>query len=118
MSEKPSGGDELGNEFRRLGENLRNLVDKAWNNEERVRLTEEIEASFSELGSALDDAVQKVVDHPETQRLKEEVDEFGERVRSGEFADQIKQEVLDVINQINERFENTNFNRSDEEKAD
>jgi len=105
MSEKPDRSENLDESFRRLGKNLRNLAEDAWDSEERRAFTQEIEDSLSEIGAALDNAANKVLEHPETQRLKEEVNEFGERVRSGAFTEDLKREMREAVDEINTRVE-------------
>lgn len=114
MTEKPTSDESLTESFRRLGKNLRNLAEDAWNSEERQKFTREIEESISEIGAALDNAAHDVVEHPEIQRLREEINEFSERLRSGEFAAELKQEVQDAIDEINTRVENFHFESSEE----
>lgn len=117
MSEQSTGGDDLGRAFRRLGKNIRGLMDDAWNSEERIRLTEELEQGLADVGSALDDAARRVVEHPETQRLIDEVDELGERVRSGEMADELKREFLDAMDELNSRMERSRGTQPPDEPA-
>jgi len=115
MTEKPTSDGGLTESLRRLGTNLRNLAEDAWNSEERQTFAREIEESISEIGAALDNAARDVVEHPEVQRLREEINEFSERLRSGEFAAELKQEVQDAIDEINTRVENIHFESREEE---
>jgi len=105
MSDPSMKGEDLGQAFRRLGKNIRDVMDDAWNSEERVRLTDELEEGLADVGAALDDAARRVAEHPETKRLIDEVDDFSDRVRSGALAAELKREFLEAMDELNTRIE-------------
>ena len=55
MSEQNQDSSNLQDEFRNLANNLKKVVDAAWESEERKKFQAEIESGMRELGHVLDD---------------------------------------------------------------
>ncbi len=103
MTEDPLKKDPLREEFDRLGGNLRSVIQGAWESEERKRVSSEVQSGLSKVGDAIAQAAKDLSDEPATQKLRQEVDEIAERVRTGELADKVRVELIDVLQQVNER---------------
>jgi phosphoenolpyruvate carboxylase len=97
--------DDLGNEFRNLGNNLKNIFQTAWESAERKKLQQEIEAGLNELGKSLNQAVTEIKSSPAGQQFKEDARDLHDRVRSGEFESKARSELLSVLHQINEEIQ-------------
>jgi len=59
MSESRSSYDELGDELRALGANLRAMLQAAWESDERRRAQQEIETGLEDLARTLRSAGQE-----------------------------------------------------------
>lgn len=101
--------DDLGDEFRNLGENLKNVFQSAWESAERKRLQQEIEAGLNELGKSLNQAVTEIKESPAGQQFKEDARDLHERVRSGELESKARNELRSVLHQINEELQKVVF---------
>ena len=93
--------DDLGDEFRNLGNNLKNILQTAWESAERKKFQQEIEAGLNEIGKSLNQAVTEIKDSPAGQQFKEDAHDLHERMRSGELESKARSELLSVLQQIN-----------------
>jgi hypothetical protein len=96
---------EVTKEFRRLGDNLMEVLRSAWESPERKKLQSEIEAGLTELGASLNKAVLEARQSPTGQRLESEVKEFGERVRTGEVEADARKNLLSLLKDLNSKIE-------------
>ena len=97
--------DDLGDEFRNLGNNLKNIFQTAWESAERKKFQQEIEAGLNEIGKSLNQAVTEIKDSPAGQQFKEDARDLHDRVRSGEFESKARSELPSVLHQINEEIQ-------------
>jgi hypothetical protein len=93
--------DNLGDEFRNLGNNLKNIFQTAWESAERKKFQQEIEAGLDEIGKSLNQAVSEIKDSPAGQQFKEDARDLHGRMRSGELESKARSELLSVLQQIN-----------------
>jgi len=105
MSEENKGSSNLKDEFRNLGNNLRQVINAAWESEERKKFQSEIEEGMRELGYALDNLAQDIREGEAGQNIRREVDDFSERVRSGEVESKAREEVLKALKILNTELE-------------
>lgn len=102
MSEQRPSVDDLGNELRSLGENLRQVLQAAWDSEERRRSQEEIERGLEDLAQALRSAGQEFAASPTGQRLKDDVSGLHDRLRSRQVDSPLRAELLAALRRVNE----------------
>jgi len=95
--------DTLRDEFEQLGENLKALIQGAWESEQRKQVSQEVERGLNEVGASISNAAAELAQEPAARKLREEVDQLAERVRSGELAEKARQEIVDVLQQVNNR---------------
>jgi DNA topoisomerase VI subunit B len=93
--------NEVVNELRNLGQNLKGILQAAWESEERQKLQKEIESGLAELQKT----VAEFAASPAGQRLKAEVHDLGERVRSGRVESQLRGDLLAALRAINAELE-------------
>lgn len=93
------------NEFERLGENLRQAVEAAWQSEERKRISEDLQAGIEEFGETLNRTANEFIESPTGKRMRAEVDDFSRRVQEGEVADKVESELLSVLDRLNKKLE-------------
>ncbi len=97
MSDAPPEKDNLVDAFHQLGESLAGTIRAAWDNPERKKVQAEIEEGLSDMTATLKSEAEKLQQSPAGQQLKTDIDEFSERVRSGETTEQLRQELLKVL---------------------
>lgn len=117
MEEKnPRGNVE--NEVRRLGENLKQAVQQAWDSDERKNLQDEIDASFKQLGESLDKFVVEVTSGPTGQRIQADLNNVREQLESGETERKVRDNLSEMIRKINVEIEKfTSPEKKDEGEA-
>lgn len=98
--EEATPGD-LAGEFRKLGENMKDLLLAAWESEERKNLQSEIESGLKELNASLRQTASEFEQSPSGQKLKTEVNELRDRMRAGEVQEDLRQELVAVLQRIN-----------------
>ncbi|NOR90936.1 MAG: hypothetical protein GQ524_11870 [Anaerolineales bacterium] len=105
MTEEKKSTNEIGNEFEKLGENIRQAVQGVWESEERKRIGKEIHDGLVEIGAAFTRLGDEFVESPGVQRVREEVDDFSERIQSGQVAQKINDDLVSLLQTINQKLE-------------
>jgi hypothetical protein len=102
---------DVTSEFRQLGQNLKELLQEAWESEERRKLQREIEAGLSELGKSLNQTVEEFKESPTGQRIKTEAEDLRGRIRSGELEGQLREDLLSILRRVNTELEKAASNK-------
>jgi len=105
MTEEKKAKDDIGNEFEKLGENIRQAVHGVWESEERKRISKEIHNGLVEIGAAFTRFGDEIAESPGGQRVREEVDDLGERIQSGEVGQKINDELVSLLQTINQKLD-------------
>lgn len=105
MGEKPPDEENLANALRRLGENLVQTLQAAWESPERKKLQQEIEEGLNDITQTVERQVEDFKQSPTGQQLKADIDDLRERVRRGEAEAQLRQELLSALQTINSELE-------------
>lgn len=100
MADKQPDGD-LSAEFLKLGQNLKQAAEAAWESPEGQRLRGEIKAGLRALETGLNQAAVEVTTGQTGQKLKAEAADFSARVRSGEVETKLRQDLLSALKSIN-----------------
>jgi len=93
---------DLGEEFRNLGANLKQVLQEAWRSEERIRLQQEIETGLSDAAAALRTAAADFEHSSAGQHLKAEMQDLGEKVREGRLPDDVRGELVEMLRKLND----------------
>jgi hypothetical protein len=101
MSEQQKPENDLRDEFRALGENLKQLFGAAWESEERKKLQQDIKDGMKELGVVLEGFAEDVRSSEVGETIRKEANDFGERVRSGEVEQKAREGILDALQALN-----------------
>jgi hypothetical protein len=102
MSEPRNAHDDLGDELRALGANLRDMLQAAWESDERKRAQREIETGLEDLARTLRSAGQEFSASPTGQRLKADVHDLHDRLRTSQVDAQVRQELVAALRRVNE----------------
>jgi hypothetical protein len=98
------GGDErtLAEEFRLLGENLRTSMHAMWNAPEQQKLRGEISDGLSQIGSSLTEMAEDFRTSETGERIKQEVEDVSDRMKTGEFEQKARSELIKGLEFLNE----------------
>jgi HD-GYP domain-containing protein (c-di-GMP phosphodiesterase class II) len=88
-------------EFRRLGDNLKENIEAFWNKPENEEFRQEIKSGLVHLGDTVNNLVQDFNESPEGKRLHAEVEDFEERLKSGQVEAKIREDVLKILGTMN-----------------
>lgn len=105
MSEKTPHEENLTSALHRLGENLVQTLQAAWESPERKKLQQEIEEGLNDITQTVERQVEDFKQSPTGQQLKADIDDLRERVRRGEAEAQLRQELLRALQTINTELE-------------
>jgi hypothetical protein len=101
MTDNPKQEGNLENEFQVLGKNLVALIRTAWDTPERKRVQEELVNGVTGLGVTLKHEAGSFVNSSAGQQIKTGVEQMGERLRSVEAQEKVRQEILDALKAAN-----------------
>ena len=101
MDDQPQSEESLAEEFRNLGKNLVEVLRTGWEAPERKKLQKELEDGLNELGNTLQREAEYFSSSPAGQQFKSEVHELGERVRTGEVQNKVRQELITALQTAN-----------------
>jgi hypothetical protein len=105
MTKQNNPKDDLVADFRALGDNLMEVLRKAWERPEREKLQQDIEAGISELGATLSKAATEIEESEIGKRVKEGVGDFQSKVDSGEVEKIVRSELQSALSVINSELE-------------
>jgi len=101
MSDDPRPEENLEDEFQVLGKNLVAALRAAWDAPERKRVQEELITGLSGLGSTLKHEADNFAGSAAGQQIKNGVEQVGERLRSTETQEKVRQELLFALKTAN-----------------
>ena len=105
MSDIPPKQENLTDALHKLGENLIQTLQAAWDSPERKKVTQEIEVGLNDITSTVKQEVEHFNQSPTGQQLKSDVEDLRARVRSGETEAQLRQELLKALDLVNSELE-------------
>ena len=101
MSDNPRPEGNLEDEFQVLGKNLVAALRAAWEAPEVKRVQDELITGLSGLGTTLKHEADNLAGSPAGQQIKSGVEQVGERLRSVEAQEKVRQELLNALKVAN-----------------
>lgn len=105
MSNQSGEERTLAEEFRRLGENLRESMQAMWDAPEQQNLRSEISDGLSQIGSSITEMAENFRASETGERIKQEVDDVSERIKTGEFEQKTRSELIKGLEFLNEELD-------------
>lgn len=106
MPESPH--PDLASQFRELGDQLRQMLQVAWESDDAQKLRQELRHGLDELGKVTSEAVDEFQASDAGQRLKSEAQDFKARVERGEVEAKAREEISKVLAFMNAELEQFN----------
>ena len=95
-----TSGQEVLDELGRLGQKLVEVVDTAWNSEQRKRIQEDLRHGFTAVANSLEEGLQELSEREETQEILDKAEDVAEeisyRVRSSEITHELAESGVTV----------------------
>ena len=113
MDDRPRQEGEISEEFRKLGSNLKDALEAAWNSPDRQRLEQEIKTGLRQAAEALADLAEEAVESETGKKLRTELEALGDRVKSGDLEAKIREDVLAAVRSLNAELERARRRRGD-----
>jgi hypothetical protein len=101
MSDNPRPTGNLEDEFQVLGKNLVAALHAAWDTPERKRVQEELITGLNGLGATLKQEADHLASSPAGQQIKNGAEQVGQRLRSAETQEKLRQELLNTLKAAN-----------------
>ena len=101
-SHDDSQSNEVLDELRNLGNNLKELLQSVWGSEERKKLQGEIEMGIQEIADSLSKAATEFSQTQTGQTLKSDIQDLNQRIQTGQLEAKIRIELLSVLQKANE----------------
>jgi hypothetical protein len=101
----PAPDPDVSAEFRKLGENLRDVVKQAWDSEERQRLQMELQKGLMLLTANVKDLTENFAASDTGQRVKSEVDGLRTRVAQSEVEKHVRTNIVSALRVLNTELE-------------
>jgi hypothetical protein len=101
MSDQIPPENDVSREFAALGENLKKVLQAAWESDERRKLQQELEKGASALGASLTDFAQS----ESGQKIKADLDELREKAQFDKVETNVRDGVLTALRQLNAALE-------------
>ena len=102
MDDNSSSETNVSEEFRKLGQNIQDIVHAAINSEQREKACHELEEGLSELTSSLTRAVDDFKSSQTGQQLKEDLEDIKQQVATGEAQAKVQKDLSGALHSINE----------------
>lgn len=93
--------EDIGAEFRSLGDNLLNMLRAAWDRPERQHIQTEIEQGLHELSASLRKASDEFSGSEVGQKVKTGVEDFRTRVETGEVETTLRRDLGKALQTVN-----------------
>jgi hypothetical protein len=108
-SREQAGGQELLNELNRLGNRLVELVDIAWNSDQRRQIEEDIKKGVYTVATALEDGVRQLSDTKPSREVIDAAegvaDTVSEKLRGSKAAGELASALAAGLHTLNDRME-------------
>ena len=95
--------EEVGHQFRSLGNSLASAFRTAWKDEKNQGRLREVQASMAEMANQVGSAIHEASESPEGQRVRGEAAKAAETVRAAgqETANEVAPPLLSALRQVN-----------------
>lgn len=103
---------EIASEFRDLGNNLKHMLQSAWESQERKNLQAEIQAGLDDFTRSLDQTFTEFKESSTGEQLKSDIEELRENIRSGKTESEVRSGLVSALRSINQELEK--FSKSKE----
>lgn len=100
-----SASGNISDQLNELGKNLRQVLQSAWQSEERKKLQNEIEEGLKEMSASLNQAAQDFSSTPAGKTISDDVKDFQERWRTGQVQSKARSEIMDALRKVNDELQ-------------
>jgi hypothetical protein len=101
MSESNPNNESVSDELKKLGVNIKSVLNAFWESEERKSATRQLEHGAAEVAKAFDQLADDVTNSETSRKLQSEMNDIQNRFRSGELETKVREDVVTTLNKIN-----------------
>lgn len=90
----------INDELRHLGENLRKIVNSAWEIEERKKLEEDLAQELNELNDSLQRSINEFSQSRTGQRIAENLEELNSMIQDEKVEEKVRSGAINLLQKI------------------
>jgi hypothetical protein len=94
---KASSGQELMDELNRLGNKFVEVVDAAWNSDQRRRVEDDLRKGLESLATSLEDGIKQVGESKQAREFMDSAEDVAESVTAKVRASKVASELADAL---------------------
>lgn len=103
---KQEAGNELIDELTRLGQKFVDVVEVAWNSEQRKQIEEDLRTGLVSVANTLEDGFKRVSRTKEAQEAVNAAEDVAEKVRSSKIAVELSEALAQGLRALSDQMEN------------
>jgi hypothetical protein len=104
-SGKAADGKELVDELTRLGQKFVEVVEVAWNSEQRKRIEEDLRTGLVSVASSLEDGFKRVSSTKEAQEAVKSAEDVAEKVRTSKIASELSDALAEGLRTLSDQMD-------------
>lgn len=99
--------EEVGQQFKSLGESLAQALRTAWEDERNRKRVEEMRQGLEEMVNEVAEAIRETADSPKGQKIREDLDQVGEKMRtaSEETIREVRPHLMRALQRVDEELQ-------------
>ena len=101
MKEKTKANSTIKDEFKYLGQNLKNIVNSAWESDKRKQIQDDVADGLDEFNKVVSDLIKEIRDAEATQNVLNKIEYAGEKLRSGELTNHAQDNMQKALHKVN-----------------
>ena len=102
MNDNDTKTNTIKEEFQSMAQNLRAVIQSAWESEERKQVQQDLTEGLDELNRQMSDLLTSLRESEAGQKVLQGIDQVGESVRSGEIAEKTQESLAAALRKVNQ----------------
>jgi DNA polymerase III alpha subunit len=104
-SSKAADGKELVDELTRLGQKFVEVVEVAWNSEQRKKIEEDLRTGLVSVANSLEDGFKRVSSTKEAQEAVKSAEDVAEKVRTSKIASELSEALAEGLRALSDQMD-------------
>lgn len=113
-----AAGQELVDELTRLGQKFAEVIEAAWNSEQRHKIEEDLRTGLNSVAASLEGGVKKAADSQEAKEFLDAAEDVTERVRTHKVSIELADALSQALRKVSDKFDEIARDLEQKKKAD
>lgn len=97
----------ISEELHQLGRNLHQIIDSAWESQERIQLEAELSKGLTDLGNSFKKSFEEFSQSETGKQIRNNLDEINQQIQENKVDEKVQSEVINILRKINVEIENS-----------